>query len=114
MSRRQMRRQRHAAEPDHPAVSNHTANVDRGKRHPATRPVTNVTVFKKGLIGSTRNHRCATCPLQSREPARMINVRVTVEQIFHIANVKSQCLYIADNLRRRLGENAVDQDMAFG
>ena len=89
MARRQMRGERYAAQPDCSAVADQAINADGRKFHATTWPVTYVAIFKKGLIGSTRDHRCAACPLQPREPARMIDMRVAVEQIFHIADIKA-------------------------
>jgi hypothetical protein len=52
--------------------------------------------------------------LQCAQSARMIGVRVRVEQYFDIGNVEAKFRDAGHNRRRRFRITAIDQDMTFG
>jgi hypothetical protein len=75
----------------------------------------NVTrLLGQGLSAALASMIAPLARLQTRKPARMVDMGMAVEQIFHGARVKTQRLDVANDLRRGLRHHAVDQDMAFG
>ena len=70
------------------------------------------TLQPQGARGAG-HYRGAAGPLQRGDAARMVPMRMRIEDDFHILDAKAQRLDAGDDQGRRLRQRAVEQDMAL-
>ena len=106
--------QGHSSEPDLIAIVDCAIDAYGWKRHVSGRAIVDASTFQCCAIARARDHERATRTLNGRQPARMVEMSVTVEQVLDVAHVEPQAADIRHDLRCRLWETAVDQHVPPG
>ena len=97
----QMGRKRDATKTDGVAVPDYAIDADRRERHVLGGAEVDGTCFESRAIGGAGDHLRAACALEPCKPPGMIDMRMTIEQVFHVANVEAERVNIGEDLRHR-------------
>ena len=73
-----------------------------------------VTIFQRVLCFCPSDHFCTSNPLQSGQPARVIEMLMRIQQIAHIFGVETKIADILGDFRRSFGNRTIDKKMAVG
>jgi hypothetical protein len=111
---RHVRGQSDAAEGELIAITDNLVNTNGREADSSARAVANVASFQRAAVGGARNHSRAAQALQPRKATCMIVMRMRVEEVFHVSNVKAQRVDVGDDLRHGLRHHAIDQKVSIG